>query len=419
VLPIPAGTSRTAGIPAILIVFLTAVLLPSSTLADPKTDPSTGRIRLLIIGESTPYEPYFVTMYGNDPRIDLRGVVTAGDYAEPKKTARFMRIFMPRTEARFLESLDVVELVDFVPWSIRDHHVEWIHKAVKDEGFGLTLCQMGWYPYLSHKYTSNDPEAWMATSLYDAYPVDMVLEKQNKPSVYHEIVEETPVVSMPGFEQFRLGGSHGLVSARPGAKVHTRWRTGKEDAICSIEYGQGIVLWYPNGWNTFPQALAREWKYFVDFVLNQAYFVADVPVPEDPELAHSLRSAFKLYMEHKSLVIGLIDFIDKFGANTDPLHRMIDGLEEKRTRAGERYLQGEYQQAWNMIHEAQEGLLEISAESTRLRRRALLWVYITEYIVVSATGILCGFAVWTLMVRRRYYREVRSTRLQAAPDREG
>jgi len=367
-----------------------AVVLISAVHADPKVDPATGRIRLLIIGESTPYEPYFVTLYPDDPRIDLRGVVTAGDYADPKTTARFIRIYMPRTKTRFLESLDVVELVDFVPWSLQDYHIEWIHEAVGDEGFGMTLCQMGWYPYLSHKYTSNDPEAWMATPLYDAYPVDMVVGKQNRPAVAQKIVEKTPVVSMPDFEQFPMGGSHGLVYARPGAKVHTRFRPGGEDAISSIGYGKGMVLWYPNGWNTIAGAQWRAWKYSVDFVLNQIYFVADVPVPEDPELAHSLRSAFRLYIEHKSLIIGLIDFVDKFGANTNPLHRKIDELELKREEAGDFYLQGDYQKAWDSIHEAQDGLLTISAESTELRKRALLWVYVTEYIAVAATGLLCG-----------------------------
>ena len=406
-----ACSRRLFGWLSLLVVVL--IFSPMPGISDPKVDPSSGRIRLLIVGESTPYSPYYVTMYANDPRIDLRGVVTAGDYGDPKLTARFIRIFMPRTKERFLESLDVLELVDFVPWSLQDYHVQWMYEAVRDRGFGMTLCQMGWYPYLSHKYTSNDPEAWMATMLYEAYPVDMVVGKQNKLTVYQDIVEKTPVVSMPDFEEFPMGGSHGLVFARPGTKVHTKFRSGGEDAICSREFGEGRVLWYPNGWNTITDATWRTWKYFVDFVLNQIYFVADVPVPEDPELAHSLRSSFKLYVEHKSLIIGLIDFIDRFGANTDVLHRMMDELEEKRVEAGKQYLLGEYQKAWDSIKEAQEGLLKISEESTVLRRKALFWIYVTEYIAVTATGMLCGFILWTVMIRRRYYREVATTRLKS------
>ncbi len=397
---------------AVLVIVVILVFLEGAHPA-PKVDPSSGRIRLLIVGESTPHSPYFVTMYANDPRIDLRGVVTAGDYADPKTTARFIRIFMPRTKERLIESLDVLELVDFVPWSLKDYHIDWMYEAVKEGGLGMTLCQMGWYLSYVGGHTSNDPEAWMATSLYEAYPVDLVVGKQNKPTRGQYIIEKTPVVSMPDFEQFPMGGSHGLAFARQGTKVHTRFRTGHEDAINSREFGEGLVLWYPNGWNTIDDATWRTWKYFVDFVLNQIYFVANAPVPEDPELAHSLRSSFQVYVEHKSLIVSLLDFIDRFGANTDPLEKMLDELEEARVEAGAYYMRGEYERAGESIKEAQEGLLKISEESTRLRKRALFWVYVTEYIAVSGTGMLCGFVLWTIMIRRKYYKEVRTTRLES------
>lgn len=393
-------------------ILLLAVLTSfPAAYSEPKVDQKTGRIRLLIIGECTPYYPYFVTMYPTDPRIDLRGVITAGDYGNPKETARCTRIFMPRTRQKFLDSLDVVELVDFVPWVLQHYHIQWIHDAVGDHGFGMTLCQMGWYPYLRDKYTSNDPEAWMGTVLYEAYPVDMIVRKQNKPSAHMDVVEKTCVVNMPDFERTPIGGQHGLVFARPGSTVHSRFRVGHEDAIVSRKFGRGMVLYYPSGWNYISEEVTRKWIYFPDFVLNQIYFVADVPVPEDPELAHALRASFKQYIERKTLITSLIDFIDKFGANTNPLQEMIDGLEDQRRKAGEIYLSGDYQGAWDAIHGAMEGLVEVSQESVKLRKKALLWVYITEYLTVAGSSLVCGFIVWTLMVKRKYYREVATTRL--------
>jgi hypothetical protein len=44
------------------------------------------------------------------------------------------------------------------------------------------------------------------------------------------------------------------------------------------------------------------------------------------------------------------------------------------------------------------------------RDAALFWIFVTEWLVVSGTGLICGFAIWTLMVRRRMYREVGITR---------
>jgi hypothetical protein len=50
---------------------------------------------------------------------------------------------------------------------------------------------------------------------------------------------------------------------------------------------------------------------------------------------------------------------------------------------------------------------EIVAEE--VKNEALLWVYLTEWLSVSGTALIVGFVLWTLMVRRRLYREVETT----------
>ena len=45
------------------------------------------------------------------------------------------------------------------------------------------------------------------------------------------------------------------------------------------------------------------------------------------------------------------------------------------------------------------------------RERALLWIFVIEWLVVSGASMVSGFVLWTLMVRRRVYREVETTRL--------
>jgi hypothetical protein len=51
-----------------------------------------------------------------------------------------------------------------------------------------------------------------------------------------------------------------------------------------------------------------------------------------------------------------------------------------------------------------------------LKDQALMWVYIIEWLAVTATGSLTAVVVWTLMVRRRMYREVGATRLRVSGD---
>jgi hypothetical protein len=243
--------------------------------------------------------------------------------------------------------------------------------------------------------------------------MDVVLEKIIQTSGYIEIVERTPVVDLPDIEKTPYQGALyvGVVLARPASKVHARWRVGKEDAIVSTTYGKGTTLALPSGWDCIPSDMMRNWKYFIDFVLNSVYYAADVPIPEDPELAHSLRAAFIQFLEQKTLMLSLLDFIDRFGANTNPLHKMIDDLEGQNKEAGMLYMQGEYAASWDSVREALAGLASISNESAKLRRKALFWVYITEYVGVSGTSMACGVIMWTVMVRRRYYREVKTTRL--------
>jgi hypothetical protein len=42
-----------------------------------------------------------------------------------------------------------------------------------------------------------------------------------------------------------------------------------------------------------------------------------------------------------------------------------------------------------------------------------MWVYIIEWFVAVSTLFISGFILWTLMVRRRLYREIDATRLKA------
>jgi len=57
-----------------------------------------------------------------------------------------------------------------------------------------------------------------------------------------------------------------------------------------------------------------------------------------------------------------------------------------------------------------EEFSKLSERLVELKERALLWIYAVEWIAVTATGLFCGSVVWSLMVRRRMYREVQVTR---------
>ncbi len=106
-----------------------------------------------------------------------------------------------------------------------------------------------------------------------------------------------------------------------------------------------------------------------------------------------------------------IGVIDRFGANTAELYDLLDKLEEGRKEASRLYLRGQCQESLQAIHRALGGMQTIATESTKLRRKALLRVYLTEYLVVTGTSMVCGFVLWTFMLKRKLYREAAVTKL--------
>ena len=66
------------------------------------------------------------------------------------------------------------------------------------------------------------------------------------------------------------------------------------------------------------------------------------------------------------------------------------------------------------IDELRDLMTQIEAKSVELKDRALFWIYVIEWLVVSGVSMLCGFLLYTLMVRRRMYREVSVTRLSTS-----
>jgi hypothetical protein len=385
------------------------VLLLCMTGVRARVDPATNRIRMLMIGETTAEHQTATSYMFADPKIDLR-LVPAGDIADPRTSQRFMRIYFPRSKEKLIEGFDVIELFDFVPYILDDSHITWMRDAIRDEGLGLALTEMGWYDVSD--WTGNDAGAWMATVIYEAYPVDLVLGVQNADTPFMKIQEETPLVDLPEFERTQLTGvsHHGLQIARPGSVVHTVWKSSKEDAIVSGEFGAGASLMIPMGWDNVPRTTEVGWFYYVDFVLNHAYFVAQAKVPEDLEVIHALRASFVRYRDERSVLTSLMEFVDKFGANTKVLEEMIAVIEEEKEGAEYLYLTDDYSAAWETMNGVLDRFNEISDEAVKIRERALLWVYITEWFVVTGTMIICGSVLWALMIRRRLYREVAVTR---------
>jgi hypothetical protein len=133
-------------------------------------------------------------------------------------------------------------------------------------------------------------------------------------------------------------------------------------------------------------------------------------LPEDLTLFEVFRNEFHEYPTRRALATGLMEFIEKFGVNSEQIVQRITEIDQMRREAENLFLEQEYSLALQKLDEVNEEFRLLSQDLVDLKERALFWIYVFEWLTVCATIMICGFVLWTLMVRRRLYREVRVTR---------
>jgi hypothetical protein len=110
------------------------------------------------------------------------------------------------------------------------------------------------------------------------------------------------------------------------------------------------------------------------------------------------------------MVISLMEFLDKWGANVRSVETMVGDAERTKKDAERYYLDNQYEDSLQEIEDARQKLLDVSEQSGKLKKQAMFWVYLIEWSAVTGTLMICGTLVWFLMIRRRLYKEVGETR---------
>jgi hypothetical protein len=237
----------------------------------------------------------------------------------------------------------------------------------------------------------------------------------------------TPYKDLPGVE-YDFGGAYGTNLAIPkagavitsysvgpyqygyaGALPDPRYRSpGWIPHTMYWKYGEGITWTHQDMfgqyWNTIYNVYAP------DMILAEMIFSTGRELPADVVEVHRLRVKFTEYSSSRSFIYSLLDFIEKFGANTVPIVARIDEITITYGDAREDYLQQAYAESSATMDVAIREMEELRVEALRLKDRALVWIYIVEWLAVSGVSLLAGFLLWTLMVRRKLYREVSVTR---------
>jgi hypothetical protein len=185
----------------------------------------------------------------------------------------------------------------------------------------------------------------------------------------------------------------------PGVFPHTLgWRYGKGYTWSLMDYSLGGF--WSEGFN----------PYGMDAWLGMLMYSTNRKLPGDVVMVHNLRLQFHVYAEQKGFIFSLINFVDRFGANTGPLVEQVAEMDQSWKQSRNLYLEQDYTSSFPVITGILDDIALLREEALKTKDRALLWIYVIEWMTVSGTFLVAGFLLWTLMVRRRLYRGVETTR---------
>lgn len=343
---------------------------------------------------------------------------------QPSHVQKMIRIYFPRTYEE-LAGYDFFLLCQVDMTYFTGRQDLWMHDAIAERGVGGINTRSVQSMIASYSYT------WVSSLLQSAFPNDAlaVVEHQyytgNKQALGQMVVNEDaslpPIVS-PYLEQVErtFTAYRGLVtSPRPGSKIYTWIRTDL-DQLGEPTPGDipHLFEWtYLNGttftamdmltdgfWN------GRENPFTLDIITNIIWHSSGMELPDDAVMVHLLRERFLSYDLIRATLGSVLEFAEKFGANTNQLYDELSTIEDRKDEADSAYLGGEFQESNDIMAEVFEDLEGLDEEAVGLKDRALAWVFAIEWLVVSATSMICGAVLWLVMVRRRLYREVGATR---------
>lgn len=374
-----------------------------------KRDPATGRIRILYIG--APFKPGPYHFFRLDPLLSTTPV-QADLYGGLDVVERSMRIYMPRSREHLISGYDVVGMDDGCSSVFRSQTIQWMVDGCIIDGLGLFMGG----GFESFGGAAEFP-SWGETVLDHVMPVQCTDEYGNDGRNVVTDFEDDLIRSIPWDEygNHRVFAGYNIVTRKEGShQLSTMvrlWCPGKDPGWVWWDIGKGRFFASAPGlrggsaWKSFIW-----WEYYPDFVGNLAYFVAGLLPPSDLELLHSVRKRFIDCSYEKEVVVSTIGFIAKYGADTTKVDEKLLEAEEVMADARRSYVDLDLEQSKERADRVFDMLEEAYKLSIDAKKTALYWIFITEWLVVTAAGLGCGFVVWTLMVRRMLYREVGVTR---------
>jgi hypothetical protein len=384
------------------------LLLPLALLSSMSLDVGGQEtLRLILVGDIYPC-PVIVLCH-IDPRYDFVPIQTRE--IPDVEAGRYVRIYFPRT-TEDLYDYAMLFFVDPEMGAFNGAQVAAMMDAVErgecgtfwtfGPGFGsIQSCDL--QKVIPHQMSMGFDQWARGNSFY------RVIFDRGLPPVFTSFLEL-------GLEDVR-GYGCGEITTRQGATIWGRMVPFQWPWMASWEYGgSGGHCWVAaddldHPWWSRETYGFSENLYSVDVLANIITYSSGLELPEDIMLPINFRRELLAYQSAKSLFVSTLEFVEKFGANTGVLYgELLDLESDTVSQAKSLYLDSDYDNALSEIRLGNRRAGELVEMALKARERALFWVFLIEWFAVSGVSLVSGYVLWTLMIRRKAYREVRSTR---------
>jgi hypothetical protein len=400
----------------VLALVCFAALLPDSYGGE--------KIKVLVLGQLG-LASSMEAIFSVEPSISYEVVVGEDGRLLDTQMQKLLRLYFPRTQKE-MGQYDFIFLLHLAWHLFTAQQDAMIFNAIRNgagainDGSVFSIASPvpdAWAASLSQQAFPNDAPAVVRTSFeYATMSYQVKVNRDFPDSVLTSFVPY-------GVEDVVGMGATRMVIAREGAATLAwiigpfPWRKNAE-LLVAWDYEKGRAMtsaeYIPTGWFGYPSGSGPNVnEYAPDILMNMIFYGARRNLIDDVVVFHRLKSSLTEFRARMGLLIKLSDFIDKFGANTQRIQDEVMKLEGMASEMVDYYLDQDFIESERVVLEALDSFPAVEEIARKEKGRALLWVYIIEWLGASSTFFISGFILWTLMVRRRLYRETRSTRLRA------
>jgi len=401
--------SRRMPPPALLVPFiLFLVAVPHNAWG---SDQDGARIRVLYHGDALEADRTSLLLM-TDPMLEVTRVPShawRSDY-DQETIRRFLRLYMPRNYED-LCAYGLIILSDASRSIFSPKEVGWFHQSVVSGG--LALAMIGGYDSFGG---SHGAPGWTGTTVEEILPValtDQVVENCEVEMRIQDPQDPLMVALEPMAAPPFLGIN--VVEAKQGSRLLAIGVAlkGEHPLMLCWTTGNGRTFALTSDWNGGWGANFFTWRPYPTYSSLVTYYSRGVKLPDDIIVYDTVRCLFYEYPVRRSIATSLLEFVERFGARTSAAFDHIAGIDAMEKEAESLYLTQQYESALSKLQAAGEKFRILSERLVKLKGKALVWVYIVEWLAVSGTAMVCGATLWTLMVRKRLYRQVRVTRSAA------